>query len=320
MSDIGIPPGILAGLTWHDWAVTPIAGDASARRYWRLLGPEDETVILLDNGAPHGAGINAFLDIGARLRSAGLAAPDCLYLSNDHRYAVLQDLGRLTLVDHLASNPAEEPELYGLAADLIVSIQTVDAPAGAASLTPDAGAEMLGPFFDHAAPHISSHEATSIALAVRDGLARHTSQNHVLSLRDFHAENLIWRPDEHGLSRFGLIDYQDAFLAPPEYDLASRLRDARRDVSVEAAAAATRQFADRTGGSHARIITATAMLAIQRNLRILGIFLRLIHAEGKPRYAAFIPRVLGHLEADLSNPRLAPLSRTIRRALERVPA
>ena len=134
-------------------------------------------------------------------------------------------------------------------------------------------------------------------------------------MRDFHAENVIWRPGRRGHDRFGLIDFQDAFLAPPEYDLASLLRDARRDVGADAAEAAIAAFATRSGRNRDVVSAATAMLAVQRNLRILGIFERLIRTAGKPRYADFLPRVRRLIEEDLTHPALADLAGPIRAAL-----
>jgi len=90
----------------------------------------------------------------------------------------------------------------------------------------------------------------------------------VLSLRDFHAENLIWRGDQDGPDRVGLLDFQDAFVTHPAYDLASLLRDARRDVDPDL----TDLMLARFGRKDPAFKMAFHVMAVQRNLRILGIF------------------------------------------------
>jgi aminoglycoside/choline kinase family phosphotransferase len=73
-------------------------------------------------------------------------------------------------------------------------------------------------------------DQTNLVAAMKDALSALTAIADTLALRDFHAENLIWRPERNGLDRVGLLDFQDAFLAPAGYDLISLLKDARRDV------------------------------------------------------------------------------------------
>jgi aminoglycoside/choline kinase family phosphotransferase len=130
----------------------------------------------------------------------------------------------------------------------------------------------------------------------------------VLSLRDFHAENLIWRGDTAPLS---LIDYQDAVACHPAYDLVSALQDARRDVAPAIEAACIARYLDATGMDAARFRAVYALLGAQRNLRIMGIFTRLCLRDGKPRYLDFMSRVWGHLRRDLTHPALAPLARIV---------
>ncbi|MBT8412558.1 MAG: phosphotransferase, partial [Octadecabacter sp.] len=136
----------------------------------------------------------------------------------------------------------------------------------------------------------------------------------VLSLRDFHAENLLWRPERLGLARVGLLDFQDAFLAHPAYDLASLLRDARRDVSHALTDPMIALFAQRRKIPEQDLRHAFHILAVQRNLRIIGIFERLEKRDGKSGYRKLLPRVFGHLQTDLSSPSMAGLQPLIKSA------
>jgi N-acetylmuramate 1-kinase len=104
-----------------------------------------------------------------------------------------------------------------------------------------------------------------------------------------------------------LLDFQDALVGHPAYDLASVLEDARRDVSpaIETAMIARYIAATDAPPSYDRAYWA---LAAQRNTRILGVFVRLWKRDGKPGYRQFQPRMWGLLERDLAHPALAPLA------------
>ncbi|MEM6467214.1 MAG: phosphotransferase, partial [Pseudomonadota bacterium] len=129
-----------------------------------------------------------------------------------------------------------------------------------------------------------------------------------LTLRDYHADNLIWLPERAGLSRVGLLDYQDALVGVPAYDLVSLLEDARRDVSTELAQAMINRFIDGTGAQAEVFERDYAILGAQRNMKILGIFVRLWVRDGKPNYLGLLDRVWGHLQRDLKHPALADLA------------
>jgi aminoglycoside/choline kinase family phosphotransferase len=134
----------------------------------------------------------------------------------------------------------------------------------------------------------------------------------VLTLRDYHAENLMWLPEREGVRRVGLLDFQDALAGSPAYDLVSLLEDARRDVAPDLAAAMTDYYVDlrqrqSPGFDGAALRRDAAILAAQRNAKIIGIFARLWRRDGKPRYLSFLPRMWGYMARDLAHPALAPV-------------
>lgn len=104
----------------------------------------------------------------------------------------------------------------------------------------------------------------------------------------------------------GIIDFQDALIGHPAYDLVSLLQDARRDVSPELEAAMLAYYKD-AGASDQEFDLHYALLGAQRNTKIIGIFTRLWKRDGKERYLGFLPRMWGLLERDLAHPGLAPL-------------
>jgi aminoglycoside/choline kinase family phosphotransferase len=136
----------------------------------------------------------------------------------------------------------------------------------------------------------------------------------VMAHRDYHAENLIWLPERDGVARVGMIDFQDAVRAHPSWDLHSLLQDARRDVSPELEAEALdHYFAVADVADREAFLRGYAGLAALNEARILGIFARLIARDGKPRYAAFMPRMWAHLNRNLTRPGLAGVARWIDR-------
>jgi N-acetylmuramate 1-kinase len=129
----------------------------------------------------------------------------------------------------------------------------------------------------------------------------------VLTIRDYHAENLLWLPARSGLKRVGLLDFQDAVRGWRAWDFAMLLQDARRDVSPAAAEAALQKYFAITGAPEAPFREELAILGALNALRILGIFSRLVSRDGKQRYREFMPREWGHLAKGLSHPALAEM-------------
>ena len=129
-----------------------------------------------------------------------------------------------------------------------------------------------------------------------------------LVLRDYHVDNLMELPGRAGVAACGLLDFQDALIGSPAYDLVSLVNDARRDISPALRdAMVERYLAAFPALDRESFLAAAAMLSAQRNCKIVGIFTRLMARDGKPVYLQHIPRVWRLLEADLVHPALAPL-------------
>jgi N-acetylmuramate 1-kinase len=308
-----LPDTRLATSPFATWASQPLAGDASARHYARLTGPDGQTVILMDATRDPPASTAAFITLARLLHAHGLAAPAILWQDDAATTLVIEDLGRAHFAEWLAGFPGDTATLYTAAVDLLPRIQSIPAP-DLLAFTPTRAAGLIVPLFDHYLrdpPHSLQAEITGLLQEALSALPRHRER---LALRDYHAENLIWRPHRDGHARVGLLDFQDAVIAPPEYDLASLLRDARRDVPDDLRAAMLTHFAKVSGQDADLVARSTALWAIQRNLRILGIFARLA-ASGKTRYLAFMPRVHAQIMADLTHPTAARLAPVLRRHL-----
>jgi aminoglycoside/choline kinase family phosphotransferase len=145
----------------------------------------------------------------------------------------------------------------------------------------------------------------------REALAPALVPPHSWVLRDFHSPNLMWLPRRNGIERIGLLDFQDAVIGPPAFDVASLLQDARVDVPEKMEMALLSRYVRarlREGGFDAeRFARLYATLAAQRASKILGIFARLDRRDGKPQYLRHLPRVWTYLRRSLAHPALAQL-------------
>lgn len=301
----------LADTGWAGARVLPLAGDASNRRYLRLtMGAE--TAVLMDAPPAKGENVRPFLHIGGFLNGIGLSAPRVLAADEDRGFLLLEDLGDALFARVIADTPALETELYGAATDLLTALHRNVPPEGLAEYDPALMADMAVLAFDWYAGHTQGFtpvDRAAFLVEIEAVLAENASDHRVLIQRDYHAENLLWLPNRHGVARVGLLDFQDAMLGHPAYDLVSLLQDARRDVPPGVETRMIDRY-KRTGDyDPPGFDVAYHVLGAQRNLRIIGVFSRLCLRDGKVHYTDLIPRVWGLLQRDLAHPALGPLRR-----------
>ena len=302
-------PDFLAALGWGDCEIRPLAGDASFRRYFRVVGG-GRRAVLMDAPPPH-EDPRPFIAVAEWLEEAGLSAPAIHGRDLARGLLLIDDFGDDRLREALDHAPDRETALYEAATDLLVHLHAKPAMPG---LKPHGLEEWLSelqlftnwycPAFG-IEPDLPGWEAAwaeVLAPLAADGLGP------VTVLRDYHAENIMLIDGRDGIARLGLLDFQDAVAGHPAYDLVSILEDARRDVtpSVERAMIDRYVKAMAQGPEFERAYWA---LAAQRNTRILGVFTRLWKRDGKPGYRKYQPRMWGLLERDLAHPSLAPVRR-----------
>jgi N-acetylmuramate 1-kinase len=297
----------LADAGWSRAQATPLAGDASDRRYLRLTR-DGATAILMDT--PQGSPDNpvAFARIAQHLTALGLSAPKVLADGAADGLLLLEDLGDATYPRHLAQCPADQAGLFAAAVDALAVLQAADLPADLPITTHKAWAtaadEGVGWYLT-----LQGLPPVSVAVALAEALDRHAAGPQVMVMRDFHAENLIWLPDRQGPARAGLLDFQLAQTGPVTYDLVSLIQDARRDVPEDIRDLCMQRLADRSGLPLDALRREAMAVGAQRALRILGVFTRLAHQRGKTVYLAHMPRVWRDLQANLRAPHLADLAR-----------
>ena len=289
-----------------------LAGDASNRRYDRLTKPDGNTAVLMDAPAEKGEDVRPFIRIANWLRTQGASAPEVYAEDIDNGFLLIEDLGDDLFARLMIQTPAMTHALYTSATDCLLHLHKAPPPdlplCDADWLT--GAAQMV---FDWYAP---DSDAAAEFNALFTPLARILdSAPRVIILRDYHAENLLWLPERSGSARVGLLDFQDALQGHPAYDLVSILQDARRDVASAVEAEMIAHYIQHSGQDGTAFRSAYALLGLQRNLRILGIFARLCLRDGKAHYVDFIPRVWEYVQRNLDDPALEPLAKVLHAAL-----
>jgi aminoglycoside/choline kinase family phosphotransferase len=259
---------------------------------------------------------DSFQDVANYLNFIGLSAPEIYASDRTHRLMLLQDLGVRTFAQDLEIDQALEPERYKAAISMLCRLQA--GPGMKRSVaTPDILTEMLNPFFE--VPEVANCTHGNLQLMrtkLHELFNRSLSKQSTLSLRDCHVENLVWIPNRTGPAQVGILDFQDAFNCDPCYDLVSLLWDVRRDLDEDLREYLINSFAFKKGIDRTQISPAINALKLQRNLRILGIFDRLV-SQGKTKYADFVPRTLRYVHQALESEDCVTLNADLSLPLER---
>lgn len=299
-------PAFLAAAGWADGAVEPLPGDASFRRYFRIRRESGETAMLMDAPPPH-EDPQPFLRAAKWLDANGMRAPRILHEDADRGLVLLEDFGEARMRDYLDQWPADETSIYAGAVDALVQLHALPpGPFNNYSVSEYLReARLLVEWYAPAQKlyvdmpgYLAAWEQVLAPLLPRQ-------RPGVTVLRDYHAENIMLLGS---LEKQGLLDFQDALVGHPAYDLVSLLQDARRDVTPDLEAQMFDRYVRATGVDPEQFLSDYARLGAQRNAKIVGIFVRLWKRDGKPRYLDLIPRVWALLERDLAHPDLAPVA------------
>ena len=314
-----MPSAFLSDAGWSDATREPLAGDASTRRYDRLTDPASGGTAVLMIAAPEDeASVAAFTRLAGALTDAGLSAPRILAKDIPACLLLIEDLGDDTFTRIIKADPARERDLYAVATDLLVPLRDMPVTPEMTVFDSQTLAEMTAIAFERYAAPITGEDVGPTLIPRLAEILQDTRLGAPVFLhRDYHADNLLWLPDRDGPARVGLLDFQDAVAGPVVYDLVSLLQDARRDVSPAVELAMMDRFRDAAGLEDHDFRSACAVIGLQRNLRILGIFARLAQDRGRLHYLDMIPRVFAHVERNLDHPALAMVADTIIDALPR---
>ncbi|MFM7403705.1 MAG: aminoglycoside phosphotransferase family protein [Erythrobacter sp.] len=307
-----LPAGLVAFTAragWSDAEVDALPGDASFRRYFRLRRVSGESAMLMHAPPPH-EDPAPFLHVAHWLNHHGMRAPAILAEDAGEGWVLIEDFGDDRMRDWLDVNAADERAAYEAAIDALTVLHRLPpgpfAPYDMAVYAREAA--LLTEWYCPAQG--LAIDAEGYAAAWEEVLAPVLARQApgVTVLRDYHAENIMLLGGRPTAPQ-GLIDFQDALVGHPAYDLVSLLQDARRDVAVDLETAMLLHYVQGMGGAQDDFLADYATLGAQRNAKIVGIFTRLNQRDGKPRYLAMIPRVWAALERDLAHPALAPVAR-----------
>lgn len=279
-----------------------LKSDASFRRYSRLtLG--NSTALLMD-APPDKESTTAFHQIADILHAYQLTPPQILAADHEHGFLLLEDFGDDTYTQLLQKDPAQETALYSLAIDVLKYLHQQPCPQN----VPQYDAALLWReaelFIDWALPATADKETLRASWKTlwQPLLAPYTNPQ-TLVLRDYHVDNLMLLPHKTGLQQCGLLDFQDAVVGHPAYDVVSLLQDARRDISPQLTTAMLAHY----GNNTADFLNAYSILGTQRAFKIVGIFNRLQKRDGKGHYLHHLPRVWHWIRLNCEQPALAPV-------------
>ncbi len=317
-------------------------GDASTRVYERIRSNGTSAILMnaarrpdgpsVRDGKPYSAiahlaeDVTPFVAMADGLRAQGFSAPEIYAADLQRGFLLLEDFGSEPFVT--GQPPAPIAPRYAEAVDLLATLHTKILP----TTLPVRGAEPYAiPHYDLDAFMIEAellldwyipHRGLAVDDATRaefrtlwhDALRPALNGEQTWVLRDYHSPNLIWLPNRQGISRVGLLDFQDALVGPSAYDVGSLLRDARVDVpdalEHELLARYIGKRIEQNAAFNADAFSALyAVMVAQRSTKILGIFARLDKRDGKPQYLRHMPRVWRYLQGALAHPALAGLAR-----------
>lgn len=295
----------------HGWAIENSVGqDSSIRRYFRVQKGKSRAVLMetVPDGSTHatpGHSLGDFIRIAEWLRAIGLKAPEIYEEDREGGYLLLEDLGQTCFRDALDNGQPSE-ELYQLGKDVLDHIAAQDCPL-----------ELQDYYVSHV--HRRHRRVVDWFMPLVRGRVNEVdlveSYRHVwheieaaqprpefgfLHI-DFHAQNLMWLPEESGLQRCGILDFQGAMIGPRPYDLANLLEDARCDVPTDVKAHILSQLSDAE-----RIWFR--ILATQFHCRVIGQFIKQAVIDKNPAYLKHIMRLQNYLAEGLKDPVLAPLA------------
>jgi N-acetylmuramate 1-kinase len=295
----------LAAADWGRAEVRPLAGDASFRRYFRVV-EQDRRAVLMD-APPEHEDVRPFVSVARLLLDAGFSAPRILAEDLANGFLLIEDFGDRLMGPVLTTEPELEQGVYARAVDILKALHHQVPPSGLAPYDHAALVREVLVFTDWyaKAAGIPVDEASYISAweSVWQDVLAETAVRPVVTLRDYHAENLMLL-DRPGVQALGLLDFQDALAGHPAYDLVSLLQDARRDVSPALEQAMLDRFA---GPANTGFRAGYEVLGAQRNVKILGVFVRLRDRDGRRGYVERLPRVWAYLERNLAHPALAPV-------------
>jgi aminoglycoside/choline kinase family phosphotransferase len=300
-----------SGLATRSPRVVPLTGDASDRRYFRILLQDASSIVLSLYTTTFDFESLSFVNVARLLAQMPVPVPAVLGHADDIGVLALQDLGDVTLQAHLgAASAGEHAALYRQAVALIATMQKRGAELASPDYIPYGIAfdvEKLTWELEFFTKHfIEAYRGVVIPPPSREALAAEfavliealASEPRVLCHRDYHSRNLMLHEGQ-----LHIIDFQDARMGPDTYDLVSLLRDSYVDLPEQTVSELIAYFLAVKGSTLTErdFRPRFDMMALQRNLKALGTFGYQTTARRNPVYIQYIPRTLRYVRDNLEN-------------------
>ena len=308
------PAAYLNTLPLSVQSIHTLPADASHRTFHRLL-TEEGSLILMDAPPPL-EDIRPYCRVAHALEACGLSAPKIFHHDDAQGYVVMEDFGDNTFTRVLASTPDAERTLYQSALSVLIHLTQQEAPRGLPPYDIALLMRELNLYPDWAVP-FSLEQRTlweQVWGDILDQVVLSQPQKSLV-LRDYHVDNMIWLPQRDGVKQCGLLDFQDAVIGHPAYDLVSLLWDARRNVPDKARWLML--YLNTAGVQAESFMPVYFVLGLQRTLKIIGIFHRLNQRDNKPQYLQHLPRLQTYVDVFLAQPVCAPLAKALGPVLRR---
>lgn len=280
-------------------SVRSASADASFRRYLRVDADQGSRIVM--DAPPAHEDCRPFVQMARLLRDGGLNAPEVLAWDEAQGFMLLSDLGDRTYLAALNNDNARL--LYGDALAALVKLQGIDAQGQVPAYDRALLSREMQLFADwyiarHIGATLSPEEQTRLAECMELILQNNLAQPTVLVHRDYHSRNLMLSGEPGSPANPGVLDFQDAVLGPVTYDLASVLRDAYVELDEEVQIDYAVRYWERARKAGLPVSADFGAfwrdfewMGLQRHIKVLGIFARLSHRDGKDNYLADLPLV-----------------------------
>lgn len=299
-----------SGLGQRGARTVPLTGDASDRRYIRVLLEGAPSIVLAVHAGPIRYADHAFVNVASLFARMSIPVPAICGHDDELGILALQDLGDVTLQAHLgAATPAEHRALYRQSVDLITTIQQRGRDCASKAYLPYGIAfdvEKLTWEMDFFVKHfleayrgarISDVERAHLRGELGHVVEELAAEPRVLCHRDYHSRNLMLHD-----GRLYVIDFQDARMGPDTYDLVSLLRDSYVDLTEEEVADLLAHFLAQSDHRSApdEFRRRFDLMSLQRNLKALGTFGYQTATRQNPVYIQYIPRTIRYVSDNLA--------------------
>ena len=299
---------------WANSQRNALEADASSRKYERLRSESNHALLMIC--PPEGENIHEFIKVTDYLLEKKYSVPNIFSKDPKKGLLIIEDFGDTTF-RKVAGKTVGDGVLYSSALQVLIKMHSNQSRDWSRLNLPAYNTDLLlkelSIFCEWFLPNFLTTKTLKSASADFKKIWMRLISEHLvleptLVLRDFHADNLFWLPKRKGEQKCGLIDYQDAVIGSPAYDLMSLLEDARRDIPIDLYNKIKNDYISAFPSLDiTKFNKEFTLLSAQRHCKVLGIFSRLCQRDNKNKYLEHMPRVWQLLEKSCKSAFLSPL-------------